>query len=379
MKGIIRHLLLILAMFTTFAPHTHAQYAVSSPNEKINVTIMVRRKADKSKFSQPYRYTLDVVQNRKSILKQSEIGLTVKSQGKRYRFAKSEITKVVTNTSYEPDSLKSAWLYDLSGKFNYMRIETSSHIDLEIRAYNNGVAYRFIVSQYPEEFKILELAGVFPDESHIADAGTYMGNYIMNWHTLSLDPSLAQQPEDIPHESYRRIIPWNDALQSFSIGSNINIYSGDLWKDVAKDFGITADYTYKYLYTGMSFTPCYELMYILYDRSYYPFENVVGSIHGWTISPKLGISIPIQIGYNIINVSPYLACSYLHLTQHGTTFPGFSPLSSHHRYLLGPGIKLQFAVREQFSLGINYEYQYFLSDKSPSHKQVLGLSLGYMF
>ena len=55
-------------------------------------------------------------------------------------------------------------LANLEGRYNSMMLGTDEGIVLEGRAYNNGVAYRFRVSGYTDDYKILEVCNVFPEE-----------------------------------------------------------------------------------------------------------------------------------------------------------------------------------------------------------------------
>jgi hypothetical protein len=246
------------------------------------------------------------------------------------------------------------------------------------------VAYRFRVSGYTDEYKILEVCNVFPEEKAIAILGTFTGEYVMPWRTMEIEGD--NPAEKATTTTYSQAtdrgtkhVSWKDALSSVSVGMSFNWYNGDTWGDIGEDHTITADFTYKHLYAGLSYTPCHELQYIHYDKDFWPFEGVIGSIHSWGLGAKFGYNIPLQNGHEVWNISPYVATTLMHLKQHGKTRIGYNTVDKHNHYLVGPGVKVQFATRERITLGVAYEYQFFTDRKAPTGMSSLQFSIGKLF
>ncbi len=370
-----------------------AQYFLNSPDESYRVNLNSNReRKGASRFFVPTRMMMQVRAGIRNTLLNEEIGLTVKSHGKRYAFGKSYIIQQVTNSGYSQEPLD-----ELSGKYNSLELMTEVGITLEIRVYNTGIAYRFKIKGFPDEYKILEICDVFPNEKSIANLGTLTGDYTLPWRTVEITEEdgkkLIKEKEKIEDYTYEglnqsdqfyltpttKIIPWRDALSSISIGTHFNWYHGNTWKGVAEDNSIDADVIYKYIYAGLGFTPCHEMMYIYYNEDFEPFMGVIGSVHSWTLSGRLGFSLPVQSGFEIWNFSPYLTTSLLHLQQHGNTLVGHVTPHPHHYNLIGAGIHIQCALRQRVSLSIGYEHQFFTGKKTPSSRSSLIFSLGYLF
>ncbi len=388
MKRAIFSILLILCFSAGWA-----QYFVSSPDGSYRVSLNTNRsRKGASRFFVPTRMMMQVSEGFRNVLLSEEIGLTVKSHGKRFAFGKSYIKQHVSDSGYSQEPID-----ELSGKYNSLELESEVGIILELKVYNTGIAYRFKITGFPDEYKILEICDVFPNEKGIANLGTLTGDYTSPWRTVEIiekyGKKVIKEKEKIENYSYEtfnesdqfylspttKIIPWRDALSSFSIGTHFNWYHGDAWKGVADDNSIDADFIYKYIYAGLSFTPCHEMMYIYYENDFDPFLGVIGSVHSWTLSGRIGFSLPVQSGFEIWNFSPYLTTSLLHLQQHGLTLPGHVTPHPHHYNLMGAGIKVECALRQRLSLGVGYEYQFFTGKKTPSGRSSLIFSLGYLF
>lgn len=364
-----------------------AQYLIQSPNEKVKVTLHSKttRKKD-SKFRVPEKMTLKVFDERQ-VLADSEIGLTVKSDGKRTEFGKCYITKSYRGLRQIDTQME---VSELKGRYNSIMLNTDEGITLEVRAYNNGVAYRFGVSGKEGEYKILDVCNALPDEKPIAILGTFEGKYVMPWRTMIIENSDETAPTSTQTLSEAKdigtkIVPWRDALSSISVGTAFTWYNGDdIWGNISQDHNIAVDFTYKYIYGGASFTPCHSTQYIHWDEeenSKYgaPFKNVMGDIHSWNFGVRAGFCLPVQNGYEVWNFIPYVAASVMHLKQHGDTREGYSGLSKHNHYLVGPGVKIQCTLRGGFTLGAAYEYQFFTGSNTPTGMNSLTLSLGKMF
>ncbi|MBO7557628.1 MAG: glycoside hydrolase family 97 N-terminal domain-containing protein [Bacteroidaceae bacterium] len=388
MKRTIFTILLALCVSTSWA-----QYFLDSPDQSFRVNLTSNReRKGASKFFVPTRMMMQVKEGIMNSLLNEEIGLTVKSHGKRYAFGKSHIIKHATNSGYSQEPID-----ELSGRYNSLELESEVGITLEIRVYNTGIAYRFKIKGFYDEYKILEICDVFPNEKSIANLGTLTGEYTLPWRTVEIIEKdgikIIKEKEKKEDESYEdlnlsdqfylspttKIIPWRDALSSISIGTHFNWYHGDAWKGVAQNNSIDADIIYKYIFAGLGFTPCHEMMYIYYEEDFDPFLGVIGSVHSWTLSGRVGFSLPVQSGYEIWNFSPYLTTSILHLQQHGNTLIGHVTPHPHHYNLMGAGIKIDCALRQRVSLGIGYEYQFFTGKKTPSGRHSFILSLGYLF
>ena len=387
MKRAIFSILLILCFSIGWA-----QYFVSSPDGSYRVNLQTNRsRKGASKIFVPTRMMMRVSEGVRNVLLSEEIGLTVKSHGKRYAFGKSYIKQQVSNSGYSQEPID-----ELTGKYNSLELESEVGIILELKVYNTGIAYRFKITGFPDEYKILEICDVFPNEKGIANLGTLMGDYTSPWRTVEIIEKFGKKVikekekiEDYSYENFNasdqfylspatKIIPWRDALSSISIGTHFNWYHGNAWKGLAEENSIDADFIYKYIYAGLSFTPCHEMMYIYYENDFDPFLGVIGSVHSWNLSGRIGFSLPVQSGYEIWNFSPYLTTSLLHLQQHGNTLVGHVKPHPHHYNLMGAGIKVECALRQRLSLGVGYEYQFFTGKKTPSGRSSLVLSFGYL-
>lgn len=386
MKNPTRRLFAILTLFA-ITLGAYAQYIVESPDKAISVTInQDTYKKGNSKFMVPFRRSMTVVFESNYVLKDKELSFEVKSGGHRYTFGKSITSQVKRETNQVDES--NGILQDLRGRFNTLSIETKSGITLDVRVYNNGVAYRYRVSGYEKDFKILDVSNVFPTDKPMAIRNTYTGDYDMPWRTMEvkhneyavMSPAVEDDAySDIKEDKFAKLISWRNALTTMTVGAAANWFNGDTWRDMSQDHSFGIDVTYKYLYTGLAFTYCQEMMYINWQEDYHPFEGVRGTIHAWRLTGKLGFSLPVQFGYNIWNFTPYVAGSYLPLIQHRKRLNGFEPMDTRHHALIGPGFKLQCTVRGRIVFGINYEYQFFTGKDVPVGMNSLGLSLGYQF
>lgn len=372
----------MLLMVCVAALFAKAQYSAYSPNQELKVTITTERtRKGSTKFFVPKKMRMSVSHNGRSVIARKEVGLVVKTQGRRYSFGKSDMAKSERRI-LQMDNLRTVderlVTMDLQGGYNSLLLTSQEGICLEVRLYNNGVAYRFHVSAFPAEYKILEIADVFPQEKGIAILGTYDGDYITSWRTLNVDEDQEVMPE-AAKDFRTRHVSWRDALSTVSIGAAANWYNGDAWKNIGQDHSILGDFTYKHIYGGVGFTPCHETLYIYYDDDYEPFTGVMGSVHSWLLSGKVGYNIPIQTGYNVWNISPYAVTSLMRLRQHGEIYPGHNTVAQHHRYLMGAGLKVQCAVKEGFAVGASYEYQFFTGSKTPRGMNSVAVTLGWLF
>ena len=176
-----------------------------------------------------------------------------------------------------------------------------------------------------------------------------------------------------------RFVPWKDALSSVSVGISFDWHHGDTWGDFSDMQSFRADFTYKHIYGGVDFASCTQILYIPWGEDYWPFEKVIKDIDAWRVGIRGGYCIPLQNGYEIWSIIPYVATSVMHLHQHGATRPNFKPLDMHNHWLVGPGVKVQLAHREGIMLGAGYECQFFLDKKSPTAMSSLTFSIGKMF
>ena len=364
-----------------------AQMSVASPDGTVRATLVSHKK--RFPFSRTIKneyMSVNVVFDNKTVVNEKEMNMTVKSKGKRYVFGKSDIVDLVTEGQKSASSDNAcSELSDMAGLYNSIRISTTAGITLEVRAYNNGVAYRYLVAGYPDAYKILTMTNVFNAYSGIADYGTFEGDISIPWKTLTKQEATKGKNVEITknmHPSYNNtmnVLSWRDALSTVTVGINNNWYVGGSWKDVDNDYSFTADMTYKHLYAGVTYSPCCEHIYIFYDEGYYPFEKTIGSIHAWSLGGRLSFNLPVQCGYNIWSIAPYASFSLMHLNQHGATRAGYETPHPHQRYLVGPGMKIQMSIRGNITFGVNYEYSFFTSSKSAHGRHTFGLSLGHLF
>lgn len=388
---------------------TSAQYRLTSPNEKVVVVVDIERhKPYGSKFMKPYRMTMSIDYQRKSVLKKSEMNLKIKSHGKRYSLGKANITNIANDEAYT-DSMQ---IYDGStpyffGKYRSLTIQTDKGVEVEVRAYNEGVAYRYRILGY-DTYKILDISKTFPEDAPAAILGTYSGDRTLLWSEMRVDGNIRQVPvqkryrtrltvsdgriystsSSFHQDSYNvkellpsnGIIPWRDALSILSFGANASKYEGGAWRDVGLDWGASADFIYKYIYAGISYSPCYQILYLHKFQSYYPFDEMdCGMVYSQTFTGRLGFSLPIQYGYNIWNVSPYLSMTYFNLHQHDTYIYGATKMAPRHYAPKGLGIKINWTLRDRASFGIGYECQYFSSRDAADKRHVFSMMVGYMF
>lgn len=368
-----------------------AQYLLTSPNEELRVALQTNReRKGASKFLVPAKRTLRV-QVGKVVLTNREIGLTVKTDGHRHSFGKLTISNAdksfrMAESAENRDTL----LACMKGRYNGLILKTDEGITLELRAYDNGVAYRFKVSGQTGDYKVLDVCNALPDEKAIAILGTFTGEYVMPWRTMVVekaDNNIMKIGKTHSEAVGRgaRIVSWRDALSSISVGTGFNWYGGSGWGDISQDHNVTADFTYKYLYGGLSFTPCHEMQYIVMQDvnkgafGKEPFMGVMGSVHAWTFGARAGFCLPVQSGYEVWSFIPYVAASVMHLKQHGDTRETYSSVSPHNHYLIGPGIKIQCALRGGITLGAAYERQFFTGSNAPSGMNSLIFTLGKTF
>lgn len=402
----MKRLILLFTLFATSITATLAQsFRVSSPDRLTQVNILIERKVQsRSLFVKPSRKSIDIVHNRESIIRNKELGLVVKSHGHRYSLAKSDIEAFEEPLMRTGDpAIEGDCIPELQGQYNGITLDTDIGVKLEVRIYDNGVAYRYTVSGY-DEYKLLNISDIFPGEKPIAILGTLTGTYVMPWNVMAIkdkEGTVLPKTNNNPHQFWRSrntynpltssfiahasgrpkvsgIVPWKDALTTVSVGGSINWFSHGCWKDVNQTENIIADVTYKYIYGALTFAPCGQLTYIYWDEDYNPFYGVMGSIHSWNAGARVGFSLPVQSGYNIWNFTPYITASLMHLGQHGDPRPRHNDVSPHHHYLVGPGIKVQCAMHERLSMGISYEYQFFTGGTTPRGMHSLGFTLGWL-
>ena len=377
-------------------------YRVSSPDKKIQANLLVQEGTQgRSKFVKPQKKMLDVVRGRESIIRNRELDLVIKADGHRYDFGKSEI--VMTHDQKLQKDAPISCINDkgesleLSGTYNGLTMETECGVTLELRVYDGGVAYRYLVRQMAGEYKILAVSYVLPDEKPIAILGTFNDDYVFPWSIMTIEADDNGEPAAVsPVQAFRPVrtiskvsgvtgrpnkngvVSWRDALSSYSVGGTFNWFSSGAWKNVAQTMSFSADFTYKYIYGGLTYSPCNELLYLYYDEDYDPFIRVMGSVHSWAAGARIGFALPIQNGYNVWTITPYCAASLLHLQQHGRTRPAYNDVNPHHYYLIGPGVKVQCGVRERLTIGFSYEYQLFTGEKTPRGMNSLGVSFGFI-
>ena len=374
----------------------NAQYSVSSPDQTVRVRLNTEWKRNlDTKRRRPNGMNMSISVGGRTVLRNREIELEVLSDGHRYSFGKSEMK--VSDSATHPISsagTDDARFAALGSSCNRLILQSSTGIELEVRAFNHGVAYRFAVMGYPAEYKILNVSAVFPNEKPNAIVGTFIDKKVLPWRIMNLDDEEDEPVKDNGTITDRveqgmvldewesiypsnKVVSWKDALSSVSIGMTINSITGKQWGSVSESMGWYADFTYKYLYGGLSFTPCHELLYLYYDYDFDPFIGVIGSVHSWDVTGRLGFNLPVQNGYDVWHFTPYAAATYLALRQHGETRVGYNDVADKHHCLVGLGLKVQYMMHGRASLGMGYEYQFFTGRKEPVGRHGFLFTLGF--
>jgi len=362
-----------------------AQYAVVSPDESVKVEITQNRKAVRNRKNLvPENVIMTIRSKGKTVVKKKEVNLEVKSNGRRRSFGKSEMRHCFI--SQQPQLYTDDMDDRMShfGKtYNYMILESVAGITLEVLAFDNGVAYRFSVSGYQDEYKILDICNAFPDDRGSAIFGTFSDDEILPWSVLPLEEQEEYVKSEVEWENpYRttKVVSWKDALCSWSVGVTIDgITDKKVWSETADGGGLAFDFTYKYLYGGLSFSPCHELLYVYFENDFEPFDGITGSVHAYDVSGRLGFNLPIQTGNDVWSIIPFASASYMNLRQHGQIHPYYHEVRNVDHYLVGVGLKLGYTLRERYMFGFGYERQFFTGKQEPSGRNVFQFSLGHMF
>ena len=376
MKNII---LLLLCLFCSMS--SKAQFSVSSPDGRVWVSFKaVKERNLDTKLLRAKRMKMTVTANGKAVLENQEIGLVVYSHGHRYSFGKADMVRSTTSTVSVAEE-NDGPLAQLGTTCNYMVLESDKGIALELMVFNTGVAYRYSIKGYEGEYKILDVCDVFPNDKPHAILGTFTGDTVLPWRMMHLDEEkdteMAADDEWKRLYSANKLVSWKDALSSVSIGFTTNWIAGKAWRDVSQSHGVYADFIYKHLYGGLSFTPCHELLYINWGHDFAPFTNVMGSVRSWDMTGRLGYNLPVQTGRNVWCFSPYATATYLNLHQHGEVHPQATELTNKHHYLVGLGLKVQYMMRERFTLGAGYEFGWFTGKQEPIGRSTLIFTIGY--
>lgn len=377
-----KFLILSLFMSVLMAVQAQTDYTISSPDERVEVTVNVGRK----KHARPSRFKLKIVSDERILLENKKINLLIKSAGHRYKLHKSTVYDVKKENK---------------GSYNAMQILTDIGVTMELRAYNDSVCYRYFINGHKEEYQVTAVAPLFPHDRPQAIIGTYTQDLVLPWHTLDIDhekekemnlpfadsrrnkggfwqaPKAPKLEVTRPIENYKRVLNWNDAPVTVTAGITVSDYFGSTWHKTSQQNSAVIDLTYKYLYGAFTFMPCQSLTYIYWGEDYWPFEHTMGWIHSRNIGGRLGASLPIQWGYNILNITPYCAFTKMSLTQHRDRV-GYPAYRNSHT-MIGPGLKLQLSYPEQLVIGASYELQFFHDDSAPKSVGIWSLSIGFMF
>ena len=366
----------------------NAQYSVSSPNMSATVDFKTDRRAGvRSKFLRSEKVRMTVMANGKLYFHSREIGLEILSHGRRASFGKSDmISGTNTTITISADDLEVLNKAGLKGRYRGLVLESVAGILLEVVVFNNGMAYRFSTTGFAaeDEYKILNVTDVFPDEHPNGILGTFKGNQVFPWRTMLFDEEEEQEIKTDVDEwenlyPHTKVVSWKDALRSASIGLTTSWISGKRWGNVANTQGISADFTYKHLYGGLSFSPCQQLLYVFYEHDFDPLLGVMGAVHSRDVSCRFGYNLPIQNGYDIWSFAPYATATYLYLHQHGKIHPTYHDVEDQHHYLVGLGLKAQYQMRQRITFGLSYEYQVFTGRKEPHGRNTFIFSMGYGF
>ncbi len=393
---IMRKYLVAIITLMCIASSVSAQYKVSSPNGVIRVELNTNREQRWiRRFMVPRSMTIRVYEGRRLVV-DKEIGVDVKLHGHCYSFGKIDVDLRQSDQGLiESAENRANALRAFSTTYNRLQLGVKPGIILEVRAYNEGVAYQFRVAGIDGNYKVLRLCAPFPNEKPIAIVGTFRGDHLLPWSVLNLssyddeaDTSISASnitfptPPDStlrPSTSPFRLVSWRNALTSVTLGASINMYHGSAWQHMNTDYSYNVNLTYKYLYTGISFAPCNEILFVHFQHEYEPFLGVMGSIHQWKLGGRLGLSLPFQQGMEVWNFTPYVAASLMRVRQHGIPAIGYHKPEIHREYLIGPGLSIQFTFAGRYVWAVNYEYQLFTQRLTPKGMHSLGTSIGVMF
>ncbi len=108
------------------------EFKLSSPNKEIEITLQT---GDKLSFS--------IKSQGEKIIKHAEIGINISKKSIRYN-PKSTKTKYISNKIEPVVSLQNAII---ENNYNELRVNFNKGIALELRAYNEGFSYRFLLSK----------------------------------------------------------------------------------------------------------------------------------------------------------------------------------------------------------------------------------------
>lgn len=379
-----RNIILLICLLVSFA--AKAQFTVLSPDKTARVYLRTeKRRGFNTKILRSKTMRIDVVAKNKFIVNNRDLGLVIYAKGKRASFGKSDMV----NCSYTTKTITAAdesvfAEAGLEGKYNAMVMESVAGILFEIVVFNNGVACRFSTTGFADdyEYKILEVTNPFPADKPNAILGTFTGDKVLPWRIMLFDEvvgDLAAENEWKDIYPHTKVVPWKDALSSASAGFTTNWIAGKTWGDTSASQGAYVDFIYKYLYAGLSYTPCHELQYVFWGYDFYPFTQVMGSIHSWDVTGRLGFNLPIQNGYDLWYLSPYVTATHMALLQHGKIHPISKEVAIKGHTLVGLGLKTQFLIRERISLGVGYEFQFFTGRNEPTGRNTFTFSMGVGF
>ncbi len=128
-----KHLLLLIALCVSFVSFAQKTYQVSSPDGKIKVNVTV---ADK--------ITYDVTLNDKAVLENGTLAMTV---GDVQLGAKPKVTgKSVKSVNETIKPVIPFKFSSIPNNYNQLLLKFKGNYSVEFRAFNDGVAYRFITA-----------------------------------------------------------------------------------------------------------------------------------------------------------------------------------------------------------------------------------------
>ena len=179
-----KNLLILFCLFLTTM--TKAQHSVSSPNESAQVYIHTEKaKRFRSKFMLPFKKRMSVNVNGRMLIRDREIGMTVLSHGRRKSFGKFDLVDVQRTTSTISSKDRSDLaLAGLEGRCNGLVMLSASGIMLEVVVFNKGMAYRYSTKNVADEYKIVDVTNVFPDDKPNAILGTFAGDMVFPWRIM---------------------------------------------------------------------------------------------------------------------------------------------------------------------------------------------------
>lgn len=131
----------ILALYISSSAAADKVYRITSPNKQLQVEVTVGK-----------NITYSLIDKGNMLMRNNRIGLNISGKGE----ITEDATVVSKKTGKREESCK-AFLYrqaEVETKYNYLAIQLKNGTGIEIRAYNEGIAYRFVTQSFSDTYTI---------------------------------------------------------------------------------------------------------------------------------------------------------------------------------------------------------------------------------